>query len=201
MKDSPRFEAAVYLFEYSDSEDPRPGAQPDVTRTLQFHRSLAGWIDALAPDASEELRLAGRCLHIRRWMIDRRAYASGVEGYRTWRARLRPHHAGEAAGLLRGVGYSKAEIDRVKDLVQKLYLGSDPETQILEDAACLAAIEVELVVLLNDHPAAKVESIVERIWAKMSPPGRALVVDATANLPLPVAELVREATGGLRGGT
>ncbi len=204
MEDAPRLEAALYLLDMADAEDPRPAASAhaaaEATRTADVHRATAKWVDALAPDASEELKLAARCHWMRGWLIPRQAYPAGLDGFREWRAYMRLHHAGEAAGLLRGIGYTKDEIDRVKDLVQRTYLGADPEAQVLEDAATLAFCETELVALTRHGASEALREEVEDALSRLSDTAHGELLDLADGLPLPAAELLRDLLGAPRGG-
>lgn len=212
MQDDTRLEAALYLLDMADAEDPRaaatpnaapneaPNAGPGATRTAAMHRATARWVELLAPNASEELRVAARCHWMRGWLIPRAAYAPGLEGFREWRAYMRLHHAGEAAGLLRGIGYTKDEIDRVKELLQRTYLGADPEAQALEDAAALAFAQTDLVALTRHGATPAVREELAEILARLSDAAKAQLPELIAALPLPTAELLREVTGAPRGG-
>lgn len=68
--------------------------------------------------------------------------------------------------------------ERAGQLVQKIGLGTDPETQVFEDVVCLVFCETELDELLakvgEENTAAAVKTA-----GKMSPAGLALAPDAT----------------------
>ena len=72
---------------------------------------------------------------------------------------------------MREVGYDDAAIERAAFLVQKKALRSDPETQTLEDCACLVFLEFEYGAFVEKHEDEKVVAIVQKTWGKMS--GRA----------------------------
>src|SRR5687768_2401371 len=102
----------------------------------QAHAELVSeWIELLAPDASAELKLAGRAHHLRRWEIPRADYPEGREGYLRWRRALHDFHAEQTAAILAECGYDAALIRRVSDLLHKRGLArGEPEAQVLEDA-------------------------------------------------------------------
>ena len=131
-----RFEKVIFCFDAAHREDPRlvTSQAKDTQWSLLYHQRLSYWVEYLDPNASEALRLATRCQHIRRWMIPRSQYAEGVSGYRKWRSDLARFHADQAEQILREAGYEKAMIDRVSDLLIKKGLKHDPEVELFEDA-------------------------------------------------------------------
>ena len=54
---------------------------------------LSRWVGLLLPEASEELRLAARAHHIRRWQRPRSTFPEGRGGYLRWRTSLHAFHA------------------------------------------------------------------------------------------------------------
>ena len=139
-----------------------------------------------APDASEALRLAARCQHIRRWTIPREQFPLGRVGYRDWRETLATFHADTAAAILREVGYDEEAVGRVRSLLRKERLKSDPDVQTLEDVACLVFLRYSLSDFIPVHDEAKTVDILRKTWRKMSERGRA------AALQLDLAPRVRE---------
>src|SRR3972149_6054023 len=79
-----RFEEAIARFDAVHAEDPARDASGQP-KELVYARRMSAWLEKLAPGASEPLRLAARCQHIRRWEIRRSDYAEGATGYRKWR--------------------------------------------------------------------------------------------------------------------
>jgi hypothetical protein len=55
--------------------------------------------------------------------------SQGRNGYLKWRADLKRAHADTVAGVMAAAGYGEASIARVKRLINKLDLKSDPENQ------------------------------------------------------------------------
>jgi hypothetical protein len=128
-----------------------------------------------APDAPEALRLAARCQHIQRWKIARADYPMTRPGYHQWRTRLRDFHADLAATILRQSGYDEAIVNRVRSLIRKEALKSDPEVQALEDVVDLVFLESYLnafVAKHADYDEAKFVDILKKTGKKMSARGR-----------------------------
>jgi hypothetical protein len=133
------------------------------------HAELATeWVERLAPDPSEALRLAARAHHLRRWTIARSDYPTGRRGYHRWRRALQALHAREAGAILADAGYDGATIRRVQAMVQKQGLGSDPEVQVLEDALCLVFLETQLHDLAARLEEEHLLTVLRRTLAKMS---------------------------------
>jgi hypothetical protein len=149
------------------------------------------------PDASEPLRLAARCQHLQRWKIPRADYPMTRAGYHQWRTRLRDFHADLAASILRETGYEEATAARVRSLIRKEALKTDPDAQALEDVVDLVFLESYLagfVAAHADYDEAKFVDILARTAKKMSARGR----DAALNLielPPALAPVVRKAIG------
>ena len=130
-------------------------------------------LEEFAPEASDEVRLAVRCQHIRRWTILRETYPDGREGYRRWRSDLARFHADTAASILVEVGYDKESIARVSVLLRKERLKSDPEVQLLEDVACLVFLTHYLPDFAKKHESTKGIEILRKTWRKMADKGHA----------------------------
>ena len=106
-------------------------------------------------------------------------------GYLRWRETLKTFHADTIAGLMREEGYPDDAIQRVRTLMGKRQLGSDPETQTLEDALCLVFLETQFADLRHKTPEEKMREIVRKTWGKMSERARAEA------LALPLSEADR----------
>lgn len=106
-------------------------------------------------------------------------------GYLRWRETLKAFHADTVAGLMREEGYSDDAIQRVRILMGKRQLGSDPETQTLEDALCLVFLETQFTDLWRKTVEEKMREIVRKTWAKMSERAR------TEALTLPLSDAAR----------
>lgn len=175
-----RFEAAKAAFFAVHDEDP---ARP---RAAIYHETLAAWVERLPRPgmaATEALRLAALCQHIRRWAIPRADYPLGKPGYKQWRARLIVLHCDEATRILTEVGYPEATIERVCELVGKKRFRSDPEAAWLEDAVCLTFLELEFAAFAEGHPPEKIEQIVVKTWDKMTPIGHAAALSLLRTWP------------------
>ena len=182
-----RFREAVAAFDRANSLDPHHELVGGVERPRELVQAerLSEWVERLAPDASEALRLAARCQHLRRWEIPRDSYPAGRSGYLKWRARLAQFHAQASGEILEKLGYDAATIERVRSINLKQGLPADGEVQVMEDALCLAFLEHELEAFAKKHDDATLSRILRKTWAKMSPHGHEL------GLALPISERPR----------
>jgi hypothetical protein len=194
-----RFEEAIARIDAANAEDPHlvdvDGAA--VPHELRYAQLMTAWLERLEPDASEELRIAARAQHIRRWEVPRATWPEGREGYKRWRKDLAKRHAELTGRILRDVGYGEETVQRVATMLQKKQLKVDPEVQLLEDVACLVFLDDVFAGFRRQHDDEKVVGILRKTWAKMSERGRAMA------LTIPLAEadeaLVRRALDGQSG--
>ncbi|MGH7968956.1 MAG: DUF4202 domain-containing protein, partial [Limisphaerales bacterium] len=142
-RDRARFEAAISRFDEENAKDPNQEQAGGVAhaRELLYAQRLSEWILLLCPNASEELRLAARSQHLRRWAVPRETYPMTRAGYLKWRQDLKHFHADQSGGILRQAGYDTAAIERVQALNLKSGFPHDPESRVLEDALCLVFLE------------------------------------------------------------
>lgn len=169
-------------------------------KELLYSRRMSAWLDRLAPDASEALRLAVRAQHIERWHIPRDRYEDGKKGYHLWRTTLYRYHADRTSKLLTDLGYDSATIERVGQLIQKKHLRSDSEAQTLEDAACLVFLENHFADFTqkyaDKYDDAKIVDIVRKTWAKMSDNGHKAALQLAKSLPERARKLIGDALSG-----
>jgi hypothetical protein len=147
----------------------------------QAHAELAvEWVRRLDSSASEALLLAARAHHVRRWEVPRSSQPEGRAGYLKWKRGLQQHHADVAARVLADVGVDEETIERVRSLVKKERIKTDPEVQALEDALCLVFIETQFGELTEQLGDDHMVEVVVKTLRKMTPAGR----EAALGLPL-----------------
>lgn len=152
---------------------------------------MSAWLTKLSPQASEPLRLAVRCQHIRRWALPRSAFPEGRVGYLRWRKEQSLAHAALAGEILGRAGYDEDTIGRVQSLVKKEGIKHDPEAQLLEDVTCLVFLEYEFAAFAPKHEQAKLVDILRKTWSKMSTAGREAAL--ALEMPAPSRALVEKA--------
>lgn len=191
-----RLQAAFARFDAANAEDPRrivlEGKESPFE--LVYAQRMTHWLEQLAPDASETLRLAARSQHLCRWQIPRSDFPMDRTGYHRWRTRLYGFHAEKAGAILRELGFDEAVVSRIQQLLQKKDLKTDPEMQLLEDVACLVFLEHYFADFSKEHEPEKVVNILRRTWAKMSPNGQAAALKLY--MPAEARQLLDRALGG-----
>lgn len=182
-----RYSLALEKIDAANSLDP-------LEKELLYSRRMTEWLNRLEPEASESLRLAARAQHIMRWKIPRSDYPMDRAGYHRWRTRLYDFHADAAAKILREAGYDDATIARVRSLIRKERIKSDPEMQTLEDVICLVFLENYFHEFAQDHDEQKLITILQRTWKKMSERGHA----AALGLPMKAGDraIIEKALAG-----
>jgi hypothetical protein len=196
-----RFAAAIARIDAANAEDPSFDIVDGARRpkALVYSDRMVAMLARFVPDASETLALAARCQHIERWKIPRSEYPLTRAGYQEWRARLRDFHADRAAAMLREAGYEEATIARVRALIRKERIKSDPEAQALEDVVALVFLEsylAEFVATHGEYDEAKLIDILHKTGRKMSARGRAAALSDIALSPA-IEPVIRRALAAL----
>jgi hypothetical protein len=162
-----KFRIAIQQFDAANAEDPT--LSDGIPAELLYARRMTDWLNRLYPAAGESLHLAARSQHIRRWTIPRSKFPMTRPGYHQWRTSLYSFHADTAAEILHRNNYDEATIARVRSLLKKQNLKTDPEMQMLEDVVCLVFLESYFADFAPRHEEEKVIGILRRTWNKMSP--------------------------------
>jgi hypothetical protein len=181
---SSRFQDAIARFDAENGRDPR-GIE------LPYAQRLSAWVERLAPDASEELRLAARAQHICRWMIPRDTYPPGRIGYLKWREDLKQFHARKAGEILREVGYEDAIVSRAQDLIRKRNFPRNADGRMLEDALCLVFLETQFGETRAKTGDEKMVGILQKTWRKMTPLAQQIAL--TISMTVECRKLVEKA--------
>src|SRR5665213_3687401 len=81
--DSPRFDHALALIDAANGRDPNRAnfEGREYPAELIYSMRMSEWLDRLEPTASEALRLAVRCQHLRRWEVPRSQFPMTRPGY------------------------------------------------------------------------------------------------------------------------
>ncbi len=159
------YETACAAIDRANAQDPR-------NHELPYSQRMVEWTQRLAPGASEELLLAVRAQHVRRWETPRTAYPEGRAGYLRWREALKKFHADVLAAIMKEAEYAERSVAKAAGLMLKKNLAADPEGQTLEDAACLVFLQHEFAEFAAKTEEDKVVGILRKSWGKMSPAAR-----------------------------
>ncbi len=176
LSDSTCFQQAIAAIDAANADDPFTLTVDGeaLPKELTHAEMMTRWVLELEPEASEELLLAARAHHIRRWMIPRSTFPAGRTAYLRWRRALHSVHAELTAAILEDCGYSRPTVERVAALVQKadLLQAGDSDAQTLEDALSLVFFDTQLEPLLDDLDDRQLRRALGRTWRKMSPNGQ-----------------------------
>ncbi len=176
-----RLDEAFRRFDEANAEDPimEVVEGKEVPKEVVYAQRMSEWLERLAADAPETVKLAARAQHIRRWEVPRNTYPEGRAGYLKWRTDLYKRHGDIAGAILKDVGYDDGTIERVKTLLRKRGLKTDPDVQLLEDVICLVFLQYYFHDFAGQHTEEKLISIVQKTWKKMTERGHqaALALD------------------------
>jgi hypothetical protein len=180
------YETACEAIDRANAEDPKKDE-------ALYGQRMVDWVRALAPGASEELLLAARAQHVRRWTVPRSKYPEGRNGYLKWREGLKKFHADTLAAIMKEAGYGEAAIAKSRHLLVRKNLADDAEGQTLEDAACLVFLQFEFPEFAAKTEPGKMVDILKKSWGKMSPAARHRAL--ALQLGTVELELVKKALG------
>ena len=165
-----RLEEALRRFDEANSEDPNTEVVDGkaVPKELVYGQRMSARLRSFAPVAPEAVQLAVRAQHIRRWEVPRASYPAGRAGYLKWRTDLYKRHGDTAAEILGDLGYDDGTIERVRTLLRKRGLKTDPDVQLMEDVICLVFLEHYFHDFAKKHQEQKLIPIVQKTWKKMT---------------------------------
>lgn len=172
--DQPKFDQAIAAFDAYHQKDPNKVVVEGQSypSELLYARRMTERLEKFAPDAEESVKLAARCQHIGRWEIPRENYPMDRKGYLQWRNDEKVRHAQIAEGILLEIGYDTATIEKVKKLLLKKELRTNPATQLIEDVVCQVFVEHYLGDFAAKHDDEKVVDILAKTLRKMSVSGK-----------------------------
>ena len=177
-----RYDAVVAAIDHANAADPSTVEVRGHTAALALaHGRLAAqWVGRLVDEPDEELLLAARAHHLRRWEVRRDSYPDGRAGYLRWRKHQRVRHATDVGNLLAEHGYDVAAIERVRRLVRREPVDG---SQAVEDAACLVFIETQLTETAARLDHDKMIEVIRKTARKMSPAALQLVAEIPLGVP------------------
>lgn len=176
-----------------NSEDPNSTVLDNINhpKELLYGQYMTQCLNTYWPDADEQLQIACRAQHIKRWHLARSDYAAGKAGYLTWRKALGKFHASLAKEIMLEHGYSEEEAETTASIVRKEKLRQNPGSQTLEDVACLVFLSYYFDEFAAKHKEDKIIRIVQLTWRKMSEKGHEIALSLT--LPEHLGALVKKA--------
>jgi len=191
-------EKALAMIDAANSEDPNIDIEntQEWPKELLYSHRMSDMLERFKPNTDDAIKLAIHAQHIQRWKSPRDAYPKTREGYFKWRTELYTFHANTVAKILEEVGYAEEDIERVKQMVGKRGIKSNPDTQLLEDIANLVFIEHYMLDFAQRHPEYDEEkwlNIIRKTWRKMSEQGQQFALAGKITLPEPLIPLIKKA--------
>ena len=169
----PRLAEALELIDSENQADPSVVRFEGKDRPVALIEGIRAhyWAQHLTSNAPDELLIAARAHHLRRWEIPRNAYPRTREGYLAWRNRLYGFHAEAVAKVMRRAGYTEAAVTHVGRLLRKEAIKADSDAQTYEDAVSLAFLEVRLASFMESVTEQQLARALRQTWRKMSEAG------------------------------
>ena len=195
--ESDRYTQAISAFDDYHRKDPdtETAEGQSFPKEWLYAERMSGRLASFDPAASEVIRLAVRCQHIGRWEIPRDRYPMDRKGYLQWRNAAKAHHAHVAGEILAACGYDETVITQVKNLLLKKELQHNPDTQLLEDVACLVFLEYYAGEFATRHRDEKMVDILRKTLRKMSEKAKKAAV--ALKLPSRIRALLEQAMSPL----
>jgi hypothetical protein len=189
------YQAAIAAFDQANSEDPNKEIAngKEYPKELLYAQRMTEMQERFAPNAPEAVKLACRAQHIQRWKSPRSDYPMDKKGYMLWRTNLYKFHAETAGNLMKQVGYDDEMIARVKTIIGKKDIKSNPETQMMEDVVDLVFIEHYMLGFAQqkpDYDEAKWILIIKKTWDKMSDSAHDFALAGKIKLPEALVPLI-----------
>lgn len=171
-----------------------------LPREYAYSLHMTRWLFALEAQPSERMQIACRAQHIERWTRPRADFPEGRKGYYQWRQDCGRFHGERAADIMAQCGYAEAECQRVATILTKRELRNDPDTQLLEDVACMVFLERYFADFYEDNPDFDKEKwlrIVRRTWEKMTPRAHEAALQLAGTMPAHLQVVLKEALEGV----
>ncbi len=190
-----RLRCALNQIDTFNQQDPRQERVEIALLPKEYAYSLhmTRWLWALTDTPSEYVQIACRAQHLERWTQPRDAYPMDRAGYYQWRQACARYHAERTVNIMIGCGYSLEDAASVAAILRKQKLKADPDTQLMEDVACLVFLEryfQEFHQQHDDYDQAKWMRILQRTWSKMSEAGHQAALGLVGTLPETLQELI-----------
>jgi len=195
------YQTAIAAFDRANSEDPNKEMWEgtEYPKELLYAQRMTEMQERYAPDAPEEVKLAVRAQHIQRWKSPRSDYPMDKKGYMLWRTTLYKFHADTAGALMKQAGYDDPMIARVKTIVGKKELKTNPGTQMMEDIVDLTFLEHYMETFAAQHAdydEARWIVIIRKTWDKMSDRAHEFALAGKIKLPQALVPLILKAVQG-----
>ena len=182
VKQDPRLCATLAAIDAHHAQDPvvvQDESGVASPRESIYAERMTATLLAIAPEAGATLQIAVRGQHLRRWEATRDQFPAGRSGYLEWRSERARSAADLVTSIMTDHGYDAGECTRAAAMIKKHGLRRDPDTQLLEDVACLVFLTHDFADFAAKHSDEKVIDIVTKTWQKMSEKARSRAGELT----------------------
>lgn len=162
-----------------------------IPNEVLYGNYMTECINKYWPNANELLQIAVRAQHIKRWHLKRTEFNKGKAGYYEWRIAQGKFHAQLTKAIMLENNYTEKDAEKTASLLRKENLKSNPDTQTLEDVACLVFLQHYFDAFAAKHKEEKIIRILQLTWRKMSEDAHNIALKLT--LPDHLATLVGKA--------
>ena len=188
-----KLQAVLLAIDEINSQDPNKTIikGKEQAKELLYGHYMTACIEKYWPNSDELLQIAVRAQHIKRWHLKRTEYEAGKAGYFKWRIAQGKFHAELTKTLMLEHGFNESEAEITAQILRKEKLKSNPNSQTLEDVACLVFLQYYFDEFAAKHSEEKIIRILQKTWAKMSDKAHDIALSLT--LPEHLATLVKKA--------
>lgn len=146
-----------------------------IASELLYAQRMAEIMSIYEPQASNTLKLASWCHHIKRWEVARSLYPMDKLGYFKWRKHVLQHQISIIEEVLAKSKIDESDIEQVTTYVSKENRKTVPEAQIIEDVACAVFVKYYLEPFAEKHSPEKVTDIIRKTMIKVSERGQTFI--------------------------
>ncbi len=151
------------------SQDPRRQSfqSQEYPKDLLFTKRVIFWINQMG-SPSEDLLIAAWGHVVKRWEIPRKKYPEGSKGYHEYRYAQSKLSADVVDKILRTENFAEDRIKKIRSIMMNRDASPHPEGQVLEDALCLAFLELKFEGYIPEWGEEKYIDILKNTLKKMS---------------------------------
>ena len=103
-----KLQTALAAIDAANGADPH--AENGQPAALLYGLRMTAELSRLFPSAAEPLQIAARGQHVERWLLSRKDYPDGKNGYLAWRREQGRRHAERVAGIMAEAVYDDDDI-------------------------------------------------------------------------------------------
>ena len=138
---------------------------------LLYSKRMMQILELISPSASNQIRIAAQCQHIKRWNVERSLFPMDRKGYHQWRQAVMSYQLEQTKEILLKHKVHEGDIDEIIETLSNQGNKSYPNSQLIEDTACLVFLKWYLEPFAQKHETDKVIDILRKTHRKISETG------------------------------